>query len=39
MQEEHDRIVAVITFDRDPLVDASDSDKHFFINLLCCAVR
>jgi hypothetical protein len=32
VQEEHDRIVAVIPFDRDPLVDASDPDEHFFLN-------
>jgi hypothetical protein len=37
VQEEHDRIVAIIAFDRDPLVDASDSDKHFFLNWLARA--
>jgi hypothetical protein len=34
VQEKHDRIVAIITFDRDPLVAASDPDKHFFPNPL-----
>lgn len=34
VQEEHGRTVAIITFDRDPLVDASDPDKHFFLNPL-----
>jgi hypothetical protein len=36
---EHDRIVAIITFDRDPLVDASDADKHLFLNPLWRADR
>lgn len=39
MQEEHDRIVAVIPFDCDPLVDASDPDKHFLPNPLWRADR
>jgi len=34
VQEKHDRIVAIITFDRDPLIDASDPDKQFLLNLL-----
>jgi hypothetical protein len=34
VQEEHNRIVVMVTFDRDPLVDASDAGKHFFLNRL-----
>jgi hypothetical protein len=32
VQEEHNRIVAIVPFDRDPLIDSPDPNKHFFCN-------
>jgi len=34
VQEEQDRVVAIIPFDGDPLIDASDPDEHFFFHPL-----
>jgi hypothetical protein len=30
VQDQHDRIVPIGPADRDPLIDGSDPDKHFF---------
>jgi hypothetical protein len=34
VQEEQNRVAAIIPFDGDPLIDASNADKHFLLDRL-----
>jgi hypothetical protein len=39
MEKERHRIIAIIAFDGDPLIDTADANKHLFLDPLWCANR